>query len=164
MTKFLLAMTLVATQAFASLGLPLYLCLGHDGSICVDFGPDACDCCQHESDHECDEHGNCGSAHCSHEHSHAPAGAARPADDAEPSALASDDCPCTHVQISAPQHAATVKSSESAADSSAFSVLAANVVTAPLVLTADAGEFRIHGPAGSPCCALALVASAVMRC
>src|SRR5262245_6186215 len=117
MAKSLLSLVLVATQTISCGACPLYLCVGEDGSLCVDFGPDSCDCCQHvpgaslqEARDQAAAHGN------SAVHNYGLLGT-RHSQDAEP-------CGCTHIQISAPQTATLERASAAMADGTSVSLVA----------------------------------------
>ncbi len=43
--KLLLVMTLIAVQLLSAGVAPMYLCLGCNGLVCQEHGPDSCDCC-----------------------------------------------------------------------------------------------------------------------
>lgn len=67
MANLLLSLTLVVTQLFSCGAVPLYLCACDSGSVCIDTGPDDCDCCHdpaaatasssRDRDHDDDDHG-----------------------------------------------------------------------------------------------------------
>ena len=84
MARSLLALALVAAQIQSWSGASLYLCLRGDGGVCcIDAGPDSCDCCRHE-----DEHDEC----AGHDKHPTPS-----SHDAE--RLAVMPCECTHVML-----------------------------------------------------------------
>jgi hypothetical protein len=93
MPKSLLALAILMTQLLSGSGSPVYLCLDSDGSVCIDGGPDHCDCGHAEGslhEHCCDVGDDCQSG----EHDSrldADGAAERP------------PCDCTHIQISETQ-------------------------------------------------------------
>lgn len=93
MAKRLLIMALVAVQCASWSGASLFLCLGADGSVCIDRGPESCTSChEEEAGHACcDLHDA-----CCEEHAHDASALNVPL-------LAGDPCDCTHVQISQTQ-------------------------------------------------------------
>ena len=81
---------LVVTQVVPWTASPLFLCVGSDGSICVDGGPAACTCC---CDHE--EDACCSGDNDRHEH-----GPARVPADSRGQFVSDDDCDCAHILVS----------------------------------------------------------------
>ena len=153
MVKLLLSVVLVATQVVSWNASPLYLCMSADGSICLDFGPESCDCCRHDA-----AQSECSSGHdpC-HDHGQS--------DDS--AADESDPCGCGHIQISQPQ-AATLVRIVAAPDCSHRSI-------PPAALHSDwapgcclsAARASAHGPLrgrDSPSATLILLASVVIQC
>lgn len=67
--KPLLLMTLIAMQLLSAGVSPMYLCLGCNGSVCLDGGPESCEgctvSCRQEADAECSCHS---AAACGHDH------------------------------------------------------------------------------------------------
>jgi hypothetical protein len=99
MLKSLLSIVLLATQVLSWNAVPVYLCLGADGSICVDFGPASCGCCRLDLPAT----GGCESEHGRHD-DHARL---------KPLGLADvDPCGCTHVEISQHQQATLNRATE----------------------------------------------------
>jgi hypothetical protein len=155
MTKTLLSLLVVATQLLSWNASPLYFCLGDDGSMCIDFGPDTCGCCLDKSEDAC--YG----AHepCPADHKHDTHVADHAADHGQ-----SNPCGCDHVQISEPQIAVRHR----AVDIDAHDVLAAavlavdasacHVAAADVQLTESAFRPAIPRPA------LAELSSVVLRC
>src|SRR5262245_63168639 len=92
MGKILLSSLLVVTQIVPWTASPLFLCVGSDGSVCLDGGPSACTCvCEHEEDACC-----AGSAdNTRHEH-RLPA----QSDDQGAASMSDDDCDCAHILLS----------------------------------------------------------------
>lgn len=163
MTRLLLSLTLVLTQVAASGGSPLFLCLSHNGAVCIDFGPEACDCC----DASTCSHESCSPAECGHSH-----GGASICDQqsCEPESSESglrslaDDCGCKHVQISAPQNAVSARASSLDIDSKALlGVVYACLPTGAELLT-PLSTVAADVLSAHRCPSLALSASAVMRC
>jgi hypothetical protein len=92
--KSLLLLLLVVTQVMPWTASPLFLCLGSDGSVCLDGGPATCTCCR---DHEHDEDPCCAENADDVRHEHR-----LPAriDDQGPASISHDDCDCAHVLLS----------------------------------------------------------------
>ena len=160
MTKSLLSLTLILTQLLSWSASPLYLCLDDDGSVCVDFGPDGCQCCQQPAadGHACvAEHGTCKD----HDHNNSE----RQRVDSE-NALAAGPCDCTHIQILQTQ-TVTVVSSSVSRDVQRLAVCLAtpsfNLVAHVAIPPIDEAAMLLrlmHSPAPS----LTVSASAVMQC
>ena len=161
MVKPLLTILLALVQVTAWGRAPLYLCVSSDGTVCVDLGPDFCDCCHHETsaegDHAC-------SAGCSH-HEHAADDACRlhqngqvPGD-----SLATAPCDCTHLGLAARLDAAIVRANvDNDHDQTSLTSL-------PLALSAERlpesitfAERAILRPL-APSTSLALLATVVLR-
>ncbi len=72
MFKPIVAVVLAVTQVASWNALPLYLCVGKDGSMCVDLGWASCTCgkgacCSETKEHDPHPHAACGrSAGCDH--------------------------------------------------------------------------------------------------
>ena len=104
MAKSLLTLVLMATQLLAGSPSALYLCLGDDGSVGIDFGPDNCGRCDHSPGDDCAATtAVCPDAYCQ-DHSHADHHGCSPS----PLAVGDDawcdaGCDCIHIQISQPQ-------------------------------------------------------------
>jgi hypothetical protein len=91
MIRILLSTVIVATQLLSWNASPRYLCRSVDGSVCVDLGPAACDCCRHEIVLAEGPHG----------HGACPDDCDRAGDDCDrPGDAQFDPCGCTHVQLS----------------------------------------------------------------
>jgi hypothetical protein len=160
--KPLLTILLALVQVTAWGRAPLYLCVSGDGTVCVDLGPDLCDCCHHESpadsEHAC-------SAGCDH-HEHAAGDVcgqqqeAQVADDS----LATDPCDCTHIGLAARQDPAIVRANvDHDHDPSSFASLPLAVSAERLPLTIAFAERAIDRPL-TPSYSLALLATVVLRC
>src|SRR6266404_5708292 len=94
MGRSLLALILVVTQVVPWTASPLFLCLGCDGSVCLDGGPAACTCCR---DHEHDEDACCGGGADNERHEHGPS---RVPNDRRREWVSDADCDCAHVLVS----------------------------------------------------------------
>lgn len=144
MVKALLCVALLATQVLSWNAAPLYVCLGPDGSFCVDFGPASCGCCRLDAaNSDC-----CAAAHAD-EHEHGDI----------------DPCGCNHIQVSEPQSATLVRTTL-VVDSQRFAGPQAAAIN-----SADAGRvFATSWPTLSfrsidlPSAALAELSSVVLRC
>jgi hypothetical protein len=89
MPRLLLIAVLALTQLYSYSGAPLYLCLGCDGTVGIDFGPTSCHHCQHKAKRPaavCQHH-------CAH-HRHT-------TQIARHSAIV-HACGCRHIQLSQP--------------------------------------------------------------
>jgi hypothetical protein len=157
MAKALLVLALTVAQLGASSGASLYLCLGHDGSVCIDGGPATCQCCEsHEVEEPC-----CSQEHC-HRHHHDEKGD-RPWVAWQ---FARDLCGCTHVQICRLQAPAVTKSgsAKTQLQSDPFAIVAPDAISATCVLT-ESARWRPGGGAPlAPSLKLAVLAAAVLRC
>jgi hypothetical protein len=160
MAKSLVTLLLVATQVASWNAGRLYLCLGRDGSVAIDFGPGFCDSCQ-PAEAECS---------CACEHAACPRHEPAACDAAEHAAACQhaggplDPCDCLHIQISEPQTAVVKLSAEAARDALAsIGLLGLDVASACLAGSPAAvglfspAEFLGAGP-------LALRSSVVLRC
>jgi len=158
MAKSLLSLALIVTQLLSWSASPLYLCLGSDGSVCVDHGPDGCECCKHShSDDEC-----VGSRACKdHDHNNPGERGGHQEDLA-----AGDPCDCTHIQILQTQSPTLIPSSNSPDVEHLIVILA----TIPCDLCAHVGVPPISETAkmlhmlDAPPLSLILLASVNMRC
>src|SRR5262245_43856576 len=94
MGKTLLTLMLVATQVVPWTASPLFLCVGSDGSICLDGGPAACTCC---CDHEHEDDACCAGSADNARHGHRlPAQSG----DQGTASISDDDCDCAHILLS----------------------------------------------------------------
>jgi hypothetical protein len=62
LAKLLTTLTLVTAQTMTWAGGPLFLCVDSAGEVCIDGGPDACECCpaaQSTTGACCEEHATC---------------------------------------------------------------------------------------------------------
>ena len=162
MVKPLLIILLALVQVTAWGRAPLYLCVSNDGTVCVDLGPDFCDCCHHES--TADDHHGC-SAGCDH-HEHSASDVCRlhqegpVADDS----LATAPCDCTHIGLAARQEAAIVRAHverDHHQSSLASLPLCRSAEQLPMVITF--AERAIDRPLMASS-SLALLATVVLRC
>ena len=159
MTKSLLSLVLMMTQFLSWSPSPLYLCLGNDGSFCIDFGPENCDCCNHSpADDECVT----ADGSCKH-HDHA--NSTRQTTELDDSVRAST-CDCTHIQISQPQNPTLVPSSVST-DAQRLVVFFATItcdlyshIGVPPIDEAPTLLRTLHAPSLS----LTVLASVIRRC
>ncbi len=81
MAKLIVSLFLVLTQFLSWNAAPVYLCICDNDAVCLDGGPDDCNCCHEDAD----EH-------------HAVAGDHRPADRA--TLALTSECDCRHVGLS----------------------------------------------------------------
>ena len=161
MVKPLLIILLALVQVTAWGRAPLYLCVSNDGTVCVDLGPDFCDCCHHElaaeGDHGCsagcDHHDQAGGDVCGHQQE------AQVAD----SSLATAPCDCTHIGLAARPDAAIVRANvdhDHDQASLASVPLAFSAERLPVAITfAERTILRPLAPSSS----LALLATVVLR-
>ena len=160
MAKSLLSLALVATQFLSWSASPLYLCLGRDGSLCIDLGPGACICCEYRPSESGSHHGQWSCAGHGHSAPHEGLWAV-------PGVLVAEPCSCDHVQISISQPQSGCRSVSSTAAGSERSPacpstsgdLAAAVRIPPL------GEsLRLEAATRQPAGHLSLVATTLLRC
>ena len=162
MVKPLLTILLALVQVTAFSRAPLYLCVSSDGTVCVDLGPDFCDCCHHES--TADDHHGC-SAGCDH-HEHSASDVCRlhqegpVADDS----LATAPCDCTHIGLAARQEAAIVRADVDRDQHQSWLASAPLCLTAERVPGSNAFAERTVDRSLAPTCSLALLATVVLRC
>jgi hypothetical protein len=93
MVKTLLSAVLVAAQVLSASASPLYVCLGRDGTVTVDFGTADCGCCRLDGS---------GSECCDDDHPapHACSTDCQTHDGLEPEHAAEfDPCHCNHLQV-----------------------------------------------------------------
>lgn len=149
MANLLLSLILVATQLFSWGAAPLYLCTCGSGSVCIDTGPNDCDCC-HDAPHA-ESNGTARG----HEHQH---------DEALATTL-SLPCECQHVELSIWGGPAVAGSSNAPA-SGKFVALPA-VATATLA-TDRSGQSpataNLHHAAGPTNFMSAILSTVVLRC
>jgi len=94
MGKILLSLLLVVTQVVPWTATPLFLCVGSDGSVCLDGGPSVCTCC---CDHEHEQDACCAGSAANARHEHRlPA----QSDDRNSASISDDDCDCAHILLS----------------------------------------------------------------
>jgi hypothetical protein len=134
----------------------MYLCLGSDGSVNVDFGPANCRCCQH--------HGDTGGSVAIHDHHQCPE---RCNDSRRQTLLlvADRDCDCSHIQIVQQQGPVVVRESLQQASDHGWTIgPAIGFQTAQP--TSAVVEHASSRPtfAGSASSCPALLASIVLRC
>jgi hypothetical protein len=146
---FMLHTFLSAVLAAAQLcAAPVYLCLEADGSVCVDFGPAACDCCRHVP-----AEAACADESCSH------------ADHEESGPVASawfDPCDCEHVQIVEPQPATRERSNAPLAQPRSI-LIAVTASNPPSAAALASGAAEAPPPRVAPSATLLLLASVVIR-
>lgn len=103
MSKLLTSLALVVAQVLPWASGPLFTCTSGDGSVCIDRGPEACDCCPQAALERQSCCGDDADGHVDH------ACLAEHAQDH--AALAPASCDCTHELVasapvvSAPRHA-----------------------------------------------------------
>jgi hypothetical protein len=166
MFKALPMLMLVTAQLLAGLGGSRYLCISHDGSYCcIDSGPEHCTCCKHdhedaevcEPDHDCCHK----SETCEH---HAKEQGVGHSDDE--CVMVSDPCGCTHIQISAEQVPACIRTTNVTQHEQFWHLL----VWMPNLLGGSDREAESdqppirYGPAAIPDVNLAVLATVVIRC
>ena len=159
MAKSLLSLVLMTMQLISWGASPLYLCLGGDGSFCIDFGPESCKCCKHPHI----ETNGCGSAPSAcqeHDHSHSE----KPSVNCDKFA-ATAPCECTHIQIPEFHGTALVASSTSPDVERLvnFLTIASGLSFHVGIPPIDESTTLIHVPP-PPTLSLTKSASAVMRC
>jgi hypothetical protein len=156
MPRSFLVSTLLVVQLLSWSGPSLYLCLGSDGTVNVDFGPASCRCCRHHCDADI-----CDPCHEYHQCSGHPIGRLNQT----PRLIADRDCDCSHIQIVQQQGPAVVqKSLKQSSDHGCvlgpaiwFQQIRQNIVAVDNVLNQPVYT-------GSSSCFPALLASVVLRC
>jgi hypothetical protein len=145
MVKALLSAVLAAAQVLSASVSPLYVCLGRDGSVVVDYGTADCGCCRLDGAECCDDE---------HEHCE-PASSESHAADFNP-------CHCNHLQVAELQ-AATLDHADApdAAPALAWIDGSASQTAGDLLATHHAISFDRSCPA--PDGALALRACVELR-
>jgi len=145
MSKFLLIATLATTQLFSGSMGTLFLCVGEDGSVCLDRGEESCDCCQDAHDHD----------HCSPE---------EPTESAVLTTAPCDPCGCTHIQISQAQERSLSKAASRMPTSRSLSLdlLPGEVPVGMNAWTNSDWTRFIHPPAVP--FELAFLATTILRC
>jgi hypothetical protein len=156
MPRSLFVSMLLAVQLLSWSGPSMYLCLGSDGSVCVDFGPANCRCCQHHGDAD-----GCGA---SHKHHQSP----ERCNDSQRQELllvADRDCDCSHIQIVQQQGPVVVQTSLKQASDHGWTISSA-IGFQTAQPTAVVVEHASSRPtlAGSASSFPALLASVVLRC
>jgi hypothetical protein len=159
--KPFLTLLLVLVQLTAWGRAPLYLCVSSDGTVCVDLGPDFCDCCGHEpgadGDHAC-------SAGCEHhDHSASDVCGAHQEGQAGNDSLATAPCDCTHIGLAARQEAAIVRADVDHDQHQSWLASAPLCLTAERVPGSNAFAERTIDRSLAPTCSLALLATVVLR-
>jgi hypothetical protein len=157
MPRSLLVSTLLVVQLLSWSGPSLYLCLGRDGSINVDFGPASCHRCRRHCGAEADE---CDPNHDHHQCLQGSNGGERPT-----LVVADRDCDCSHIQIVQQQGPTVVqKSLKQSSDHGCvlgpaiwFQQIRQNIVAVDNVLNQPVFT-------GSSSCFPALLALVVLRC
>jgi hypothetical protein len=94
---------LLAAQAISWNASPLFLCMGGDGSLCIDLGPGSCACCQHGHDWAEDLSHNPSANGNRHSRSHDACNRHQ-----APATIEATPCDCTHLQITVSWTAVTV--------------------------------------------------------
>ncbi|MEX2112812.1 MAG: hypothetical protein WD845_06470 [Pirellulales bacterium] len=147
MAKLLLSLVLAATQLLSWSAAPLYLCVCDSDSLCIDAGPDDCNCC-HE-DEAIAQHDA-----IVEEHDH----------DASAWGLTAA-CDCRHVELSLAGPATAVRGADQI-DSGKLVALPSLATLSPALFTADISLLRT--PPGEMVApdfyALAILGSVVLRC
>lgn len=64
MTRLLATLALVVAQSMSWAAGPLYVCVDRDGEVCLDRGPQACDCCATDVDLSAASHADHDAATC----------------------------------------------------------------------------------------------------
>ncbi|MFN0196606.1 MAG: hypothetical protein ACKVT0_07660 [Planctomycetaceae bacterium] len=165
MVRSWLALMLVAAQFLSGTGMPLYVCIGSDGTYCcVDTGPEACTCCRPH-----DEHDACDEACCSELLTLKSTPACTDNHDREESShrltwLTGHPCDCTHVLISAEQRTFITRMS-STSDGEQLAMSMAKLPTTTEAMSAIVPpDARSQGPPLIPNFALTVLSTVVFRC
>ena len=154
---FLVTLLLTA-QIISWNASPLFLCMGGDGSLCIDLGPDSCACCRHGHDGAEDVLSIPAANGQKRAHCHASCDRHQ-----APVSIEATPCDCTHLQITVAWTAVTVSR-----EANRF------VVLPSLVVLVDNADWRsilspppaialVNLPASDSSAATAL-RSAILRC
>lgn len=158
MLRPLLSLVLMTAQLLSWNLSPLHLCVGTDGSVCVDSGPISCVCCRHRH-HEAHECGLGHDACCGEHDEEAP-------DDSSVGLVAGGPCDCTHIQILYRQSPAVISACWTAnADPTVawFDTVGCGVVSLEGYPAFDETTTPLQPP-DSQSLLLTLLASVVLRC
>lgn len=149
MANLLLSLILVLAQLFSWGAAPVYLCACGSGSVCIDTGPNDCDCCHEATDAQLD-----GQA-VTHEHQH---------DEALATTL-SLPCDCQHVELSVWGGPAVANSSNESAVAKLTALPLAVIVTLATDLAGQTCSTAnlFHG-AGPTNFMSAILSTVVLRC
>jgi hypothetical protein len=160
MANLLLSLVLVVTQLLSWSATPMYLCLCGSGSLCIDAGPDDCDCC--EVNEVATAIHSPGQLH--HDHDALACGDSHTAAGESATWLAAP-CDCRHVELAGPGTLALARSGDRADAQHLAAVPAdahATVCIAPVLAALTAGRLFDQRP---PALALAgILRSVVLRC
>jgi hypothetical protein len=144
MAKLLLSLVLVATQLVSWSSARLYLCVCNRESVCIDRGPDDCDCC--------------------HESEAAPQDAIVAERGSMPALSLQATCECRHVELSLAGPATVVRTADRC-ESGEFIALPSPVNLLSAFITAD--DCLLQVPPGQSAAAIytsAILGSVALRC
>lgn len=119
MPRLILTAVLALTQLISWSGAPLYLCLGCDGSVALDFGPSGCQHCKHAAGHSKKTATVC----CNHRSGHRHLAAARTL---ERMAVV-HACGCRHIQLSQPNSPVVVRAQRTGDQHRSLALIAATI-------------------------------------
>lgn len=151
MIRALATLALVFTQALPWVGGPLFVCIERDGTVCLDGGPQDCDCRVADA---------ADSVSCHDEHFAATSGD----DGAAPSnpELTAGDCDCDHQLWEAAPTTVAGRVTAALADLSANAVFSLPAALTPIVTTQGAAIDALPGPSAGA--AERILACVVLRC
>jgi hypothetical protein len=167
--KSLLILMLAALQVLSGTGAARFLCISRSGSVCIDSGPESCQCCGHDEscrdeEPDNDEHGCCHNdavtKSCDAQKADRPAAS-------ESAIVADETCGCTHISISAGQYT-VVKAASTAMELDQFGALLA--WASSIGLSQDAAFIPTNlsrfgdPPYAARSQALSILATIVIRC
>ncbi|MGD9720692.1 MAG: hypothetical protein AB7O59_16185 [Pirellulales bacterium] len=175
MAKLILSLVLAFTQLCSWGGAPVYLCICGERSVCIDGGPQQCNCCedQHES---ATVAGACTKGECAdHAHEHAAIAAPGSVSNVHELAGANADhgaaalttpCDCDHVQLSSATRAPALTRGAWEADHGQFITppVAAHVGLNLVPADADAPRTALLRPPRSTLFTATILSTVVLRC
>ncbi len=145
MAKLLLSLILIAMQLVSWSSARLFLCVCDSESVCIDRGPDDCDCC-HEHDPPAQRQ------------------AALAAHDNTGSSSLQATCECRHVELSLAGPATVVRADD---PSHSGEIIALPLLLNPLHVFTAADECLQQAPPGQSAAAIyasAILGSVALRC
>jgi hypothetical protein len=146
MAKLTVSLLLVFTQFLSWNAAPVYLCICDKDTVCLDGGPDDCNCCHEDAD----EH-------------HATADNRQPAD--RTTLALTSECDCRHVELSLAGPVTLVRGADHV-DGSNWLALPCPAIFSPSLVAAD--QMLLRAPPGEQTAAdiyaSTILGSVTLRC